>query len=36
MVRRGFAALAEQGTEGVVPYFTEDDVIYRSRVARRS
>ena len=28
IVRRGFAALAEQGAEGVIPYFTEDVVIY--------
>ena len=28
IVRRGFAALAEQGVEGVIPYFTEDVVIY--------
>jgi hypothetical protein len=30
VVRRGFAALAEQGAEGVIQYFTEDLVIYRS------
>ena len=28
IVRRGFAALAEQGVEGVIPYFIEDVVIY--------
>ena len=28
IVRRGFAALAEQGVEGVIPYFTEDAVVY--------
>jgi ketosteroid isomerase-like protein len=28
IVRRGFAALAEQGVEGVIPYFTDDVVIY--------
>ena len=28
IVRRGFAALAELGVEGVIPYFTEDVVIY--------
>jgi hypothetical protein len=28
IVRRGFAALAEQGVEGVIRYFTEDVVIY--------
>ena len=28
IVRRGFAALAEQGVEGVIPFFTEDVVIY--------
>ena len=28
VVRDGFAALAEQGAEGVIPYFTEDVVIY--------
>lgn len=28
IVRRGVADLAEQGVEGVIPYFTEDVVIY--------
>ena len=28
VVRDGVAALAEQGAEGVIPYFTEDVVIY--------
>ena len=28
IVRSGFAALAEQGVEGVIHYFTEDVVIY--------
>jgi len=28
IVRRGFAAFAEQGVEGVIAYFTEDVVVY--------
>jgi len=36
IVRRGFAAFAEQGVEGVIAYFTEDVVVYSSPgVARR-
>ena len=27
-VRRGYAALATEGVEGVIPFFTEDAVIY--------
>ena len=28
IVSRGFAALGEKGVEGVIPYFTDDVVIY--------
>jgi ketosteroid isomerase-like protein len=28
VVRRGFAALADEGIEGVIPHFTEDVVVY--------
>ena len=28
IVRRGYAAFAEKGVEGVIPFFTEDAVIY--------
>jgi ketosteroid isomerase-like protein len=28
VVRRGYAAFAEKGVEGVIPFFTEDAVIY--------
>ena len=28
VVRRGYAAFAEKGVEGAIPFFTEDAVIY--------
>ena len=28
VVRRGYAAFAEEGVEGAIPFFTEDAVIY--------